>query len=83
MRTDLKDEAQLACFITEETRVIARDLQRRRQDGYLTTFCRKGEGLDVVLPKDKHPESTRTFARALMQNCLLDKVSLVHTNMTL
>ncbi|GAX79764.1 hypothetical protein CEUSTIGMA_g7205.t1 [Chlamydomonas eustigma] len=73
MRTDLKDEAQLACFITEETRVIARDLQRRRQEGYLTTFCRKGEGLELVLPKDKHDESIRTFARALMQNCLLDK----------
>ena len=36
--------------------------------------CRKGEGLDKVLPKGTYEESTRVFACALMQNCLLDKV---------
>ena len=35
---------------------------------------RKGEGLDKVLPKGTYEESTRVFACALMQNCLLDKV---------
>ena len=40
-------------------------------------ICRKGDGLEAVLPKGKYEESTRVFARALMQNCLLDKVLMI------
>lgn len=35
--------------------------------------CCRGEGLDLVLPRSQYGEPTRTFAKALMQNCLLDK----------
>jgi hypothetical protein len=61
------------CFLTELTRAIALDLKGNREGGYLSSFHRKGD-LDAVLPKEDHPESTRVFARALVQNCLLDKV---------
>lgn len=77
VHADLKDEAHLVCFLSELTRAIALDLQRNREGGYLTSFCRKGEGIDTLLPKADHPDSTRVFARALMQNCLLDKVSVL------
>ena len=78
LRLDLKDEAHLATFIGEETRVIARDLQRSH-DGFLASFTRKGEGLDNTLPRGEHDESTRTLAKALTQNCLLplDKAATV------
>ena len=62
------------CFLTELTRAIALDLKGNREGGYLASFHRKGEDLERVMPKADHPESTRVFARALMQNCLLDKV---------
>ena len=74
----MKDEAHLAMFIGEETRVIARDLQKGN-DGFLQSFSRKGEGLDHTLPRGEHDEGTRTFAKALTQNCLLplDKAAAV------
>lgn len=78
MRTDLKDEAHLASFIGKETRVIARDLQKGN-DGFLSCFSRKGDGLDHMLPRGEYGEATRTFAKALTQNCLLplDKAAAV------
>ena len=48
--------------------MLANDLQKKAAaGGYLVTFCRKGEGLDLVLPRDTYGEPTRTFAKALMQ----------------
>ncbi len=73
LRYDIKDEAQLAMYIMEQTRAISKDLQKNRQEGYLGSFVRKGDGLEAILLKSQHEESTRTFAKALMQNCLLDK----------
>ena len=51
LHADLKDEAHIASFLTELTRAVALDLQRNREGGYLTSFCRKGEGLDALLPR--------------------------------
>ena len=29
-------------FITDQTRVIAKDLKKKQEGGYLDTFCRRG-----------------------------------------
>jgi hypothetical protein len=78
LRLDLRDEGHLASFVAEETRVIARDLQKGH-DGFLSSFSRKGEGIDHTLPRGEHDEATRTFCKALTQNCLLpmDKAAAV------